>query len=89
MRRIQKLTQQRRRQLHVHIPPSGIMEVPYRCHPRSATRSGARQSRTVAGRRPGRLKVRPGTKQALLELMEWAGIEEQGEAMTVMIPSPA
>ncbi|ABY99349.1 hypothetical protein HMH05_03225 [Pseudomonas sp. SbB1] len=32
-----------------------------------------------------RLKVRPGTKQALLELMEWAGIEEQGEAMTVMI----
>lgn len=27
-----------------------------------------------------RLKVRPGTKQALLELMEWAGIEEQGEA---------
>lgn len=32
-----------------------------------------------------RLKVRPGTKQALLELMEWAGIDEQGEAMTLMI----
>ncbi len=32
-----------------------------------------------------RLKVRPWTKQALLELMEWAGIEEQGEAMTLMI----
>ncbi|MEW5666241.1 hypothetical protein AB1288_07885 [Pseudomonas putida] len=32
-----------------------------------------------------RLKVRPGTKQALQELMEWAGIEEQGEAMTLMI----
>ncbi len=32
-----------------------------------------------------RLKVRPGTKQALLELMEWAGIQEQGEAMTLMI----
>ncbi len=32
-----------------------------------------------------RLKVRPGTKQALLELMGWAGIEEQGEAMTLMI----
>ena len=32
-----------------------------------------------------RLKVRPGTKQALLELMKWAGIEEQGEAMTLMI----
>ncbi|MBC3465036.1 hypothetical protein [Pseudomonas sp. RW10S2] len=32
-----------------------------------------------------RLKVRPGTKQTLLELMKWAGIEEQGEAMTLMI----
>lgn len=32
-----------------------------------------------------RLKVRPGTKQALQELMEWAWIEEQGEAMTLMI----
>jgi hypothetical protein len=32
-----------------------------------------------------RLKVRPGTKQALLELMQWSGIEEQGEAMTLMI----
>ncbi len=32
-----------------------------------------------------RLKVRPGINQALLELMEWAGIEQQGEAMTLMI----
>jgi hypothetical protein len=32
-----------------------------------------------------RLKVRPGTKQALAELMHWAGIEEQGEALTLMI----
>ena len=32
-----------------------------------------------------RLKVRPRTKQALLELMQWAGIEEQGEALTLMI----
>jgi hypothetical protein len=32
-----------------------------------------------------RLKVRPGTKQALTELMQWAGIEEQGEALTLMI----
>lgn len=32
-----------------------------------------------------RLKVRPGTKQALAELMQWAGIEEQGEALTLMI----
>lgn len=32
-----------------------------------------------------RLRVRPGTKQALSELMEWAELEEQGEAMTLMI----
>lgn len=31
------------------------------------------------------MKVRPGTKQALLELKGWAGIKEQGEAMTLMI----
>ena len=32
-----------------------------------------------------RLRVRPGTKQALIELMEWAALEEQGEALTLMI----
>ena len=32
-----------------------------------------------------RLRVRHGTKQALTELMEWAELEEQGEAMTLMI----
>ena len=32
-----------------------------------------------------RLRVRPGTKQALIELMEWAELEEQGEALTLMI----
>lgn len=32
-----------------------------------------------------RLRVRPGTKQALSELMEWADLEEQGEALTLMI----
>ena len=32
-----------------------------------------------------RLRVRHGTRQALTELMEWAGIEEQGEALTLMI----
>ncbi len=32
-----------------------------------------------------RLKVRPGTKQALADLMTWAGLEENGEAMTLMI----
>ena len=32
-----------------------------------------------------RLRVRPGTRQALTDLMEWSGITEQGEAMTLMI----
>jgi hypothetical protein len=27
-----------------------------------------------------RLRVRPGTRQALADLMEWSGITEQGEA---------
>lgn len=43
---------------------------------------------TELGRLPEedlRLNVRPGTKQALLELVDWAGIEEQGEALTLMI----
>ncbi|WP_346395203.1 hypothetical protein [Pseudomonas syringae] len=41
--------------------------------------------RQKAGEEELRLRVRPGTKQALSELMEWAGIEEQGEALTLMI----
>lgn len=32
-----------------------------------------------------RIRVRPGTRQALADLMEWSGITEQGEAMTLMI----
>ena len=32
-----------------------------------------------------RLRVRPGTRQALADMMEWSGITEQGEAMTLMI----
>lgn len=32
-----------------------------------------------------RLRVRSGTRQALADLMEWSGITEQGEAMTLMI----
>lgn len=32
-----------------------------------------------------RLRVRPSTQQALAELMEWAGIKQQGEALTWMI----
>ncbi len=41
--------------------------------------------RTKANEEELRLRVRPGTRQALAELMEWAGIEEQGEALTLMI----
>lgn len=41
--------------------------------------------RKACGEEELRLRVRPGTKQALAELMEWAGIEEQGEALTLMI----
>ncbi|WP_434681304.1 hypothetical protein J3P77_09440 [Pseudomonas sp. R1-18] len=49
-----------------------------------------RNERTVlkrqkAGEEELRLRVRPGTKQALAELMQWADIEEQGEALTLMI----
>jgi len=32
-----------------------------------------------------RLRGRPGTRQALADLMDWASIAEQGEAMTLMI----
>lgn len=32
-----------------------------------------------------RLKVRPGTKQALTEIKAWASVEENGEAMTLLI----
>ena len=32
-----------------------------------------------------RLRVRPGTRQALADLMEWSDITEQGEAMTLII----
>jgi hypothetical protein len=41
--------------------------------------------RQKAGEQELRLRVRPGTKQALAELMQWADIEEQGEALTLMI----
>lgn len=41
--------------------------------------------RQKAGEEELRLRVRPGTKQALSDLMAWAGIKEQGEAMTLMI----
>ena len=32
-----------------------------------------------------RMKVRPGTRQALDEIKDWAEVEENGEAMTLLI----
>lgn len=32
-----------------------------------------------------RMKARPGTRQALAEIMEWAQVEENGEDMTLLI----
>jgi len=32
-----------------------------------------------------RMKAMPGTRQALAEIMEWASVEENGEAMTLLI----
>jgi hypothetical protein len=45
----------------------------------------AAQKRVAVSEEELRLRVRPGTRQALADLMEWAGITEQGEAMTLMI----
>lgn len=43
------------------------------------------KKRVAAAEEELRLRVRPGTRQALADLMEWSGITEQGEAMTLMI----
>jgi hypothetical protein len=43
------------------------------------------RKRVAAAEEELRLRVRPGTRQALSDLMEWSGISEQGEAMTLMI----
>jgi hypothetical protein len=49
---------------------------------RSAKTAAKRKSR---GEEEIRLHCLTGTRQALAELMAWAGIEEQGEAITLMI----
>lgn len=49
---------------------------------RSAKTAAKRKSR---GEEEIRLHCLPGTRQALAELMAWSGIEEQGEAITLMI----
>ena len=49
---------------------------------RSAKTAAKRKSR---GEEELRLHTLAGTRQALADLMAWHGIEEQGEAMTLMI----
>jgi hypothetical protein len=45
----------------------------------------AAAKRKERGEEEIRLHCLPGTRQALAELMAWSGIEEQGEAITLMI----
>ena len=45
----------------------------------------AAAKRKERGEEEIRLHCLPGTRQALAELMVWSGIEEQGEAITLMI----
>ena len=45
----------------------------------------AARKRVAVAEEELRLRVRPGTRQALADLMEWSGITAQGEAMTLMI----
>ncbi len=49
---------------------------------RSAKAAAKRKER---GEEEIRLHCLPGTRQALADLMEWSGIEEKGEAITLMI----
>ncbi|MDA7021025.1 hypothetical protein [Pseudomonas fragi] len=49
---------------------------------RSAKTAARRKAR---GEEELRMHAMAGTRQALAELMAWHGIEEQGEAMTLMI----
>ncbi|MFJ2446524.1 hypothetical protein [Pseudomonas sp. NPDC087626] len=49
---------------------------------RSAKTAAKRKTR---GEEELRLHTLAGTRQALAELMAWSGIEEQGEAITLMI----
>ena len=45
----------------------------------------AAAKRKERGEEEIRLHCLPGTRQALADLMAWSGIEEQGEAITLMI----
>lgn len=64
------------------IAKIGKKKAPMTQQERSAKSAEKRKALNEEGLR---LRVRPGTKQALSELMEWAELEEQGEALTLMI----
>lgn len=44
-----------------------------------------KKKEAMAGIEDLRMKARAGTRQALAEIMQWAEVEENGEAMTLMI----
>ncbi|MEZ2723077.1 hypothetical protein ACBQ21_03555 [Pseudomonas putida] len=44
-----------------------------------------KEKEAKAGIEELRMKARAGTRQALAEIMQWAEVEENGEAMTLMI----
>ncbi|APO81609.1 hypothetical protein [Pseudomonas putida] len=44
-----------------------------------------REREAKAGVEDLRMKTRAGTRQALAEIMQWAEVEENGEAMTLLI----
>lgn len=78
VRRISNQVHPRRRQTWLDIPAHGIAEAG----------NGQERTRTIGkglGEEEIRLRCLLGTRQALAELMAWSGIEEQGEAITLMI----
>lgn len=77
MRRIARI-QQRKRQTWLALPTSRIEEVGHG----QGQRGTFRESR---GEEEIRLHCLPCTCQALAELLSWSGIEEQSEAITLMI----
>ena len=82
MKRIARI-QQRKRQTWLALPASRIEEVGHgSVTERSLSQSC--QERVAVAEEELRLRVRPGTRQALADLMLWPGITEQGEAMTLM-----
>lgn len=80
MRRIR--IQQRKRQTWLALPASGITEA---CHGSSSERPVSKdRGEAKEPWRRGNTAALP-ARQALAELMAWSGIEEQGEAITLMI----